>query len=134
MAGYQRRAMLWATLVAAVLFTAWTAVWPTKGNQILRWFREFPSRTAVFRGHYSSGFEESSFRPCGSAERWWLEVSEKNYDQWSTAMAPHKGRTYIELRGTRTGKGQYGHLGLYDRGLNVIEVILARPPDLRDCK
>src|SRR5262245_13395444 len=106
--GFRHHQVLWTALAGAALFSASIAVWPAHGNQILQWFYDFPSRTGVFRGHYSTGFEESAFQPCGSKQRWWVEVDDRAEPGWSRAIAAHNRRSYVEWRGTRTGKGRYG--------------------------
>jgi hypothetical protein len=134
MAASRSRAILWLALVATALFAAWTEIWPAHSNQILRWFHDFPRRTAFYRGHYSTGFEESAFHPCGSAEVWWVDVDEKAEPQWSRAMAAHDRLSYVEWRGVRTGKGRYGHLGQYSRDLRVVDVTRVRQPRPDDCE
>jgi len=103
---------------------------------------------SAFRGHYTSGFEVSSFRPCDSSEDWWLILPDDSaraaafVDRVGRAArggAPRPGVpagyqfVYLEVRGDTTGQGQYGHLARYVREFRVKDVIAVRPSGLGDC-
>jgi hypothetical protein len=90
--------------------------------------------TGEFAGHYISGFEVSSFVPCGNYEignasgAWWLGATPEAgfYDQYQDVIGPDAGEyvtVFVVWRGTVSGPGQYGHLGGYIREATVEEVI-----------
>jgi len=82
------------------------------------------------RGRVSFGFEEAAFRPCGSDEQWWITGSDKNIvelqDKWNGLGLEWYTPGYAELRGDRSGKGEYGHLGAYQREFEVTDVLEVR--------
>jgi hypothetical protein len=87
-------------------------------------------KTGVFAGYYRQGFEISDFRPAGTKERWWLSGEQgqsglpKLLQSWScNTSAP----CYIVVRGHLGGLGRHGHLGAYNRELEVTEIIEQRP-------
>ncbi len=86
-------------------------------------------------GYVSFGFEDSSFYPCNSSERWWLnEPSSLGIDERYDAIAsnPYE-HVYARLRGSRSPRGKYGHLGAYQREFTVSEVVEMRKPAEGDC-
>ena len=103
---------------------------------------------SAFRGHYTSGFEVSSFRPCDSSEEWWLIPLDdsvrvaafvERVGRAARGGAPTPGvpagyqYVYLEVRGDTTGHGQYGHLARYVRELRVKDVVAVRPSEPGDC-
>lgn len=96
---------------------------------------------ASFRGpgHYVTGFETSEFVPCApehANERWWLAGDSAVYPALQDAAYgavpadERKGRTgraFVRLRGRITPPGRYGHMGAYEREIEVAEVLDARP-------
>ncbi len=103
---------------------------------------------SAFRGHYTSGFEVSSFRLCGSSEDWWLIPPDDSaqaaafVDRVGRAAregAPTPGvpqgyqHVYLEVRGDTTGHGQYGHLARYVREFQVKDVVAVKPSEPGDC-
>lgn len=86
-----------------------------------------------YEGHYTVGFEVSSFVPCGSKEAWWVTgsstlvecVGEIDYYNLSTVFARVKGK--------ESKKGKYGHLGGYEREFDLKEVLECREPTESDC-
>lgn len=116
-----------STALAAALFL--TAV-PACGQEAMS-----------FRGpgHYVTGFETSEFVPCApehANERWWLTGDSAVYTALQDAAygavpaAERKGRTgrtFVRLRGRITSPGRYGHMGAYEREIEVAEVLDVRP-------
>jgi len=94
----------------------------------------------VFAGRFESGFETSAFHPCGSEEQWWVTADS---GAWARLHAP-PARTdsggyleavaFVRLRGRRSPRGEYGHVGAYDRELRVTEVLEVRPPAEAECR
>ncbi len=112
--------------------------------------------TGVFRGHFSSGFEESRFIPC-SRDAWFIPEDSLDvypYDarrawvSWSsgyTGPVPLKWpdvpnddagnpRYYVRWSGTVVGPGLYGHLGVSPFEFFVERVLEVRAPSARDCR
>ena len=85
--------------------------------------------TDTFAGYYTSGFETSEFRPKDKKhERWWLTgslpCSFLSFNQ--EGNAPWH-RVYVEVQGTLSPAGQYGHMGAYHRELAVSRMVSCRP-------
>ncbi|MFL5608755.1 MAG: carboxypeptidase regulatory-like domain-containing protein [Gemmatimonadaceae bacterium] len=111
------------------------------------------SWTGEFRGHYSGGFETSSFTPCkpfqsfagtayeelggGSA---WVTFSKAANRQveskWPASDAPDQESSsiYVRWRGTVTGPGGYGHMSVAMYDLRVTEVVEMRRSFPSDCR
>lgn len=81
-----------------------------------------------YRGSYTVGFESSAFSPEGSKERWWLSFAE-NVDRSKLQAVMHRTsprvyKTYhITVRGKVSQKGNYGHMGVYQRRIIVSEIV-----------
>lgn len=100
-------------------------------------------------GHYTFGFESSNFRPCGG-----LPAAAKFYGtDWGSAWVQFadsvRGRdlrwpeiekteyyptVFVRWRGTLTGPGAYGHMGVATYGLVVDEILEVRRPLTTDCR
>lgn len=108
--------------------------------------------TGTFRGHYTVGFEASAFVPCASDA--WVLPSDSLGDEpylhrawvtwppaaarqvhWPDAPRDRFGspRYYVKWRGTVTGPGNYGHLGVSPFEFRVDSVLIVRPPQPADC-
>jgi hypothetical protein len=97
-------------------------------------------QSGVFRGEYTIGFETSSFKPCGVDERWWVRG---NAEALVAAAMPagiepqklryYQGSVYADVRARVSRRGRYGHLGFYDREMNVVKVIRTSNSPLRGC-
>jgi hypothetical protein len=85
-----------------------------------------------FRGIYAAGFEQESFQPCGSRERWWVINPDSLRAAYNRAGAGAYQPVYAVVRGDTTRAGYYGHLGTYRRYLQVFEVVLVAAPDTAD--
>ena len=91
-----------------------------------------------FAGYYTAGFERSTFQPCGTSERWWVDFDTlSNLDRRVfPRLARLDGRpdsllgeahVFARFSGDTSGTGKFGHLGQYSRRLHVIDVIDLRP-------
>jgi hypothetical protein len=83
--------------------------------------------SGVFTGYYEYGFEESRFVPAGTKENWWLSGSVPCKEV--SAKADPFGPTpilYLEVRGTLSSEGKYGHLDAYTRELTAQEFLTCR--------
>jgi hypothetical protein len=78
---------------------------------------------AEFRGHYSAGFEEEAFLPCGVAERWWVFNAGPIRTRYVEVGARPYEPVFAVIRGDTSGLGHVGHLGLYQRFVRVHEVV-----------
>lgn len=76
-----------------------------------------------FEGHFSTGFEVASFRPCGSQASWWVTGGEELFRRYRDLGVSDYAEVYAIVRGDTTSIGQYGHLGAYVREVEVVEVI-----------
>ena len=96
------------------------------------------SEEKVYRGRVAFGFEASDFSPCGSDALWWITGSDETYtelyDSYRALGVDWYQHAYAEVRGSRSGKGEYGHLGIYSRELEVEEVLEVRLLDEGECE
>jgi hypothetical protein len=94
------------------------------------------TETGEFEGYYASGFEVSSFVPCdtnagaGYGNGYWLTGTPEFYDQYSALVQssgfdPISGyqSVYVRFKGELSPPGSYGHLGAYEREVNVTELL-----------
>jgi len=94
------------------------------------------TKTGEFEGYYASGFEVSSFVPCGIAENasygngYWLTGTTEFYDQYyaliqSSGFDQSTGylSVYVRFKGELSPPGHYGHLGAYEREVTVTELL-----------
>jgi hypothetical protein len=107
-----------------------------------------------YRGHWSSGFETSTFVPCGGglpggvwvawedsaytrALRNWPRVRERDgivqyFVRWRGALRGPRAAADTIGDTIRLGTG-YGHLGVSAYELRVAELLEMRAPPRRDC-
>jgi hypothetical protein len=91
-----------------------------------------------FSGYYTSGFEVSSFVPCGNPTAepgygvgYWLSSEPEagfyeQYSEISAQVSPPPGgyvTVFTRFRGRLSPPGSYGHLGAYSREVTVVEVL-----------
>ncbi len=97
----------------------------------------------TYEGQFSFGFEQSNFYPCGSNEVWWVIDGEEYSKLIEEVTALSIGDTsigdscqgaYVVLRGVKSEKGSYGHMGSFDREFRLTEVIDVRCGTLDDCE
>ncbi len=89
-----------------------------------------------FEGFFTSGFEVSSFVPCGMSgdagygEGYWLTGIPEVYQQYQ-ALAAESGHNpgtgyltvYIRFEGERSPEGYYGHLGAYSHEVQATKLL-----------
>lgn len=92
--------------------------------------------TDEFEGYYASGFEVSSFVPCGMSQDasygigYWLNGTSDFYERYTTLVqsSGHDPATgyfsvYVRFTGELSPPGHYGHLGAYEREITVTELL-----------
>lgn len=89
-----------------------------------------------YEGIVTLGFEVVSFAPCRGSEQWWMTGG----DGFEELQSRYNGLTnlpyepvYAVLKGERSGRGEYGHLGAYQREFEVREVVEVRLPEEGEC-
>jgi len=94
-----------------------------------------PSGVVVgdFHGHFATGFEVSSFSPCGENESWWTFGELDAVYEFLAPLRGHYQTAFVSLRGEVTEKGSYGPMGGYERQLRVTAVLQVRDPTTSDC-
>ena len=85
-------------------------------------------------GHYTVQWEEQSFRPCGSNEKWWVSDPGPLLPRYRELVKGDYGTVFVTVRAEVTGRGHFGHLGMFPRATAVREVIDARPAAEGDCR
>ncbi len=88
----------------------------------------------VFAGRLSFGFEVSAFKPCGVEEIWWVSGSESLFRQYNEIADTEYEEVYARLRGVKSKKGAYGHMGAYQREFTVSEAVVVRKLKSGDCR
>ena len=78
-----------------------------------------PGVPAIYEGYFEFRREVSEFRPCHSDERWWVQHGGEVHQQM---QAPEYPGHHVEFEGVVSERGEYGHLGAYERELEVREV------------
>jgi hypothetical protein len=80
--------------------------------------------TRVFRGTYRSGFENSTFYPEGSKCFWWVSGDLGALGKELDRRWPYGEATAtVQVEGTLTAPGCYGHMGVARRELTVKKVV-----------
>ncbi|MFC2085744.1 hypothetical protein ACFLRO_00875 [Bacteroidota bacterium] len=93
-------------------------------------------RTDVYVGQMSFGFEEAAFRPCNTREQWWItggDVVGELQSRYNDLGVAWYEPVYAKLKGDKSGKGEYGHLGAYEREFDVSDVIEIRLLEQGEC-
>lgn len=93
----------------------------------------FGKDRSVVSGRVSFGFEVASFQPCDSDEQWWITGSNELYEAWTALDLAWYESGFAIVRGRRSEKGEYGHLGAYQREFEVKDVIEVRPLEEGEC-
>ena len=111
------------TLVRTIVVTALVAV--------LLFSVTAASAEQIYKGTYVHSFEVSDFQECESGETWWLmgpaypQIRERVIDiirlEDGYAYFPNQP-IYLEIKGTRSEKGSWGHLGGYVREIQAISI------------
>ena len=79
----------------------------------------------LHQGYFAYGFETVAFRACNATEVWWVEGGEQLgalIEQYTALADASYAEVYVELRGTTSEPGSYGHLGAYARAFTLTEV------------
>lgn len=137
---------LLVALAVALVVVAGHGTGDSFGDRKLLWGEPAPGgQQPVHRGLYASGLETSEFAPCSPehrGERWWLVADSAAWVRLPDGAAvsgadPERpwitARALVRVRGTVTGRGEHGHLGVYDREIRVTEVLEVAPPDSAAC-
>jgi hypothetical protein len=89
----------------------------------------------VYSGKWVTAFETSSFTPCGTNYRWWIDGAvfdaEVRFLREHPATDPRA--LWVSARGTPSATGPNGHLGQYSRKLTAREVLEIRESRRGDC-
>lgn len=84
-------------------------------------------------GHYTVQFEEQSFQRCGSGEKWWVSDPGPLMARYRELMKGDYGTVFVTVQAEVSGRGRFGHLGMFPRTIAVGEVVRARPAGSNDC-
>lgn len=79
-------------------------------------------------GYYTVGWEEQSFTPCGSRQKWWVNNPGPMMGPYRDLVEGDWGTIFVTVRVDLTTEGQWGHMGGYRRGMAVTELVDARKP------
>ena len=85
-------------------------------------------------GHYTVQWEEQSFQPCGSSEKWWVSDPGPLMARYRELVKGDYGTVFVTIRADVTDRGRFGHLGMFPRAAAVREVVRAAPADEGDCR
>ncbi|WP_133162359.1 hypothetical protein [Hyphococcus luteus] len=113
----------------------------------------------TYEGIYIRGFENHSFRECGKDDAWWVDLTSEASAQFKSFLdsndseemlrtetdelskLPANGwsvgdRFFVHVEGFLHSKGEYGHMGLWNRQLTIRQFNSLRFPtesDLAQC-
>lgn len=85
-------------------------------------------------GHYTVQWEEQSFQPCGSSEKWWVADPGPLLPRYRELVKGNYGTVFVTVRAEVTERGRFGHLGMFPRSAAVREVLRAAPAAEGDCQ
>jgi hypothetical protein len=85
-------------------------------------------------GHYTVKWEEQSFQPCGSGEKWWVSDPGPLMARYRELVRDDYGTVFVTVRADVTDRGRFGHLGMFPRAAAVREVVRAGPAGENDCR
>lgn len=87
-----------------------------------------------FAGHYSSGFEQSSFVWIEDRrKKIWVEIGDVDFSAWPESNESYPC-VYVEWLGTLRGPGYYGHMSGAEYILEVDDVHVVRTADPVRCE
>ena len=88
-----------------------------------------------YSGHYTVQWEEQSFTPCGSGEKWWMSDPGPLMARYRELVKDRDyGTVYVTVRAEVTDRGSFGHLGMFPRAMAVREVIDVHAAGENDCR
>jgi hypothetical protein len=85
-------------------------------------------------GHYTVQWEEQSFQPCGSGEKWWVSDAGPLLPRYRELVKGDYGTVFVTVRAEVTDRGSFGHLGMFPRAMAVREVVRADSAGSGDCR
>jgi hypothetical protein len=86
-------------------------------------------------GHYTVQWEEQSFQPCGSSEKWWVSDPGPLMPRYRELVkGGDYGTVFVTIRADVTERGSFGHLGMFPRAMAVREVVRASAAAEGDCR
>jgi hypothetical protein len=85
-------------------------------------------------GHYTVQWEEQSFQPCGSSEKWWVSDPGPLMARYRELVKGDYGTVFVTVRADVTDRGSFGHLGMFPRAAAVREVVQASLAADGDCR
>jgi len=85
-------------------------------------------------GHYTVQWEEQSFQLCGSREKWWVSDPGPLMARYRELVKGDYGTVFVTVRAEVTGRGSFGHLGMFPRAMAVREVVRADSAGSGDCR
>lgn len=77
-------------------------------------------------GLYSQGFEVDALRPCGSDAAFWVTAGEELRRRYADVAQGQYDEVFVIVRGERSARGRYGHLGAYPYTFAVRDVVEVR--------
>jgi hypothetical protein len=99
--------------------------------------RPFVTDTAIFRGHYATGFEEGRFWACGDTTAAWVRLAKDARSgtlRWPKPNDRHPPRYYVRWLAIRVGPDRYGHMGVASFEMTVLRVLEVRRSGRDDCR
>jgi hypothetical protein len=85
-------------------------------------------------GHFTWGWELNDLSPCDIAETWWVEGPESFFVEYGRVASSGEITVFVRVRGEKSERGAWGHLGASDRRFRVTELIEMRPASDQDCE
>ena len=90
--------------------------------------------TATFQGVYRAGFETQAFWPADGAGPYWVDGDARALETLDAAVKRANGGSpwggvRVEVEGTLSPPGKYGHLNAYERKLRVRKVKAVLGPE-----
>jgi hypothetical protein len=93
-----------------------------------------PQGERVVSGYYTVGWEEQSFKACGTRSGigdngvWWVSNPGPMMGAYRDLVEGDWGTIFVTVRMDLSERGRWGHLGGYSRSVAVVELIDARRP------
>jgi hypothetical protein len=90
-----------------------------------------------YTGTFTYGFEVMAFKSCNSDELWWLNGDVDAMIELRTryaALTKKMEPVHVQLRGLISERGNYGHMGSYQREFYLQDVWEVRAKEASDCE
>ena len=91
------------------------------------------AQAATYQGFFRAGFEVEAFVPCGSTEQWWVLPPADLSQRYAQLGLAEYEPAFVAVDGILSAPGTYGHLGAYNRELEVTKVVAVHVPTPGDC-